>query len=52
VRSALAELPGVKDVAVDFGTKTANCTVDSNQFDGTSAIQALADAGFENSTLN
>jgi copper chaperone CopZ len=52
VRSALAELPGVKDVAVDFGTKTASCTVDANQFDGAAAIQALADAGFDQSTLN
>ena len=51
MRSALAEVPGVAQVSVDFDSKTATCSVDADQFDSQAAIKALADAGFPDSTL-
>ena len=51
MRSALADVPGVAQVSVDFDSKTATCDVDTDQFDGQVAIKALADAGFSDSSL-
>jgi copper chaperone CopZ len=50
VKNALAELPGVTNVEVDFATKTATVQA-TEDFDGGNAVQTLADAGFADSTV-
>jgi copper chaperone CopZ len=51
VRETLAAQPGVKDVKVDFATKTATVAVDKAKFDGEAAVATLLDFGFENTKL-
>jgi len=51
VRKALVALPGVTDVEVDFESKTAKVQVDEKQFNGDAAVDALAQAGFDNSSV-
>lgn len=46
MREALAALPGVRNVQVDFGKKQAVVTVETTARDGEKMIQALRDAGF------
>jgi len=51
VRDALAALPGVTNVDVDFAAKTATVHTNSAPFDAKAAVEALAEAGFENSSV-
>jgi copper chaperone CopZ len=51
VKEILSEQPGVKDVLVEFDTKTATVAVDESTFDADAAIAALVDHQFEHSTL-
>ena len=51
VKAALAAVDGVSDVSVDYESKTATCTIDADKFKSATAVTALADAGFEGSTL-
>jgi len=51
VRKTLAKLPGVKDVKVELGSKTATVAVDKEKFDPQAAIAALVDLQFVNTTL-
>jgi copper chaperone CopZ len=51
VRDALAALPGVTNVEVDFSSRTATCSVDQSRFDPDAAIQALAGANFDGSSV-
>lgn len=44
-------LPGVTDVEVDYENKSAKVQVKENQFKGDAAVEALAKAGFENSSV-
>ena len=47
VKSALSQLPGVAEVEVDFANKIAHCSVESDDFDTKSAIDALAAENFK-----
>jgi len=51
VKEILLEQPGVKEVLVEFETKTATVAVDETTFDSDAAIAALVDHQFEHSTL-
>lgn len=51
VKEILSELPGAKEVVINFEAKTATVAVDKDKFDAEAAIAALVDHGFENSTL-
>jgi copper chaperone CopZ len=46
VREALASLPGVKNVQVDFKNKQATLTVETEKFDDKAVGPALEKAGF------
>jgi copper chaperone CopZ len=50
-KQILAEQGGVKDVFVDFETKTATVAIEEGKFDSDAAIAALVDHGFDHSTL-
>jgi copper chaperone CopZ len=50
-KQILAEQSGVKDVIVDFESKTATVAIEEGKFDGADAIAALVDHGFDHSTL-
>ena len=47
----VAKQAGVKDVLVDFDTKTATVAIEEGKFDSEAAIAALVDKQFDNSTL-
>ncbi len=51
VKSALTHCDGVDQVEVDYDTKTATVAVSSENFDAQSAVAALAEFGFDNSTV-
>lgn len=52
VKEILSEQPGVKEVVVDFDSKTATVAIDKDgKFDANTAVAALVDHGFKNSTL-
>ena len=51
VKGALAELPGVAEVAVDYDTKLATCKVDTAKFDKDAAVDALTAADFKDSVV-
>jgi copper chaperone CopZ len=51
VKNALATLPGVVDVKTDPARKTAVVSVDATKFDSATALETLAAAHFENSTV-
>jgi len=50
-KEILAEQPGVKDVLIEFESKTAVVAVDDGEFDSDVALAALVDHGFDHSTL-
>src|SRR5687767_5139986 len=50
-KEILAEQPGVKDVLIEFESKTAVVAVEDGNFDSDAAIAALVDHGFDHSTL-
>ena len=41
----------MKTVDVDFGTRTATCTVESKKFDSVVALKSLIDAEFPDSVV-
>ena len=47
VKRALESVDGVDSVEVDYAVKQARVQVDSDHFDQSAAVQALADAGFQ-----
>jgi len=51
VTATLSPLPGVVDIKTDPAKKIATITVDASKFDSESAIEKLAAADFENSTV-
>ncbi|MDP6467006.1 MAG: cation transporter [Pirellulaceae bacterium] len=51
VTDALSPLPGVVEVKTDPNKRTATVTVDALKFDSKSAIEKLAAANFEDSTV-
>jgi copper chaperone CopZ len=51
-KEILAELPGAKEVVINFDAKTATVAIEEGKFDADAAIATLKDYGFENSTLN
>ncbi len=51
VKSTLAHCGGVQNVEVDFDSKIATVSVTPGEFDGPAALDALANVGFEGSTL-
>jgi copper chaperone CopZ len=51
VQKALEALPGVVQAQVNGSDKTATCYVKKEEFDVEQAITALADAGYNNSTV-
>jgi copper chaperone CopZ len=51
VKNTLSPVPGVVEVETDPAKKTAIVTVDASKFDSDSALQSLAAAHFENSTV-
>ena len=51
VKNALSPLPGVVDVKTDPIKKTAVVTVDETKFDSKAALETLAAADFEGSTV-
>lgn len=50
-KEILSQVPGAKDVVVDFETRTATVAIDEGKFDAQQAIAALVDHGFERSAL-
>jgi copper chaperone CopZ len=50
-KEILSNVPGVRDVVVDFPTKTATVAIDEGQFDSQKAIAELVDHGFDHSAL-
>jgi copper chaperone CopZ len=50
-KQILAEQSGVKDVMIDFESKTATVAIEEGAFDSNAAIAALVDHGFDHSTL-
>ena len=51
VKEVLTAQAGVKDVKIDFETKTATVAVDEASFDGEAAVAALVDYQFSNAKL-
>jgi copper chaperone CopZ len=51
VRKALEALPGVAHVTTDVSAQTATCAVEKDKFDAEKAIAALAEVGYDNSTV-
>jgi copper chaperone CopZ len=47
----LSKQPGVKDVVVDFDTKTATVAIEPGKFDADAAIAALVDHGYDNAKV-
>lgn len=50
-KEILSELPGAREVVINFDAKTATVAVEMDKFDADAAIAALVDHGFEHSTL-
>lgn len=50
-KEILSELPGAKEVVINFDAKTATVAIEEGKFDADAAIAALKDYGFENSSL-
>jgi copper chaperone CopZ len=50
-KEILAEQPGVKDVLIEFESKTAVVAVEDGKFDSDAALAALVDHGFDHSAL-
>lgn len=46
VKKALEQVPGVSDVKIDFGRKTATARLDTTKASEASLINAVSDAGF------
>ncbi len=51
VKKVLTALAGVKDVTVDFESRTATVAIDEAKFDSEAAIAALVDYQFGNSKM-
>jgi len=51
VKEVLIAQTGVRDVKIDFDSKTAIVAVDEAQFDGEAAVAALVDYQFSNTKL-
>ena len=51
VKEVLTAQTGVKDVKIDFDSKTAIVAVDEAEFDGEAAVAALVDYQFNNTKL-
>ena len=51
VKEVLATQTGVKEVKIDFESKTATVAVDEAKFDGEAAVAALVDYQFSNTKL-
>ncbi len=51
VKKVLVAQAGVKEVKIDYKTKTATVAIDETKFDGEAAIAALVDYDFGNSKL-
>jgi len=51
VKKALQKLPGVEDITIDYGMKTATVKYDPAKVELTSMVKATTDAGFP-STLH
>ncbi len=50
-KEILSEIPGAREVIVDFDAKTATVAIDEGEFDADAAVAALVDHSFVHSTL-
>lgn len=50
-KEILSELPGAKEVVINFDARTATVAIEEGKFDSDAAIATLKDYGFENSSL-
>src|SRR5690349_6194771 len=51
VKEILSEMPGAKEVVVDFDGKMATVAYEEGKFDSNAAVAALVDHGFAHSSL-